>query len=114
MSGSAVEQRLTEQAIKNLASRSQTTTVEGLGEIQYTAPGELYPYAWGWDAAVHAMGYSYYDVDRALAELKASVGGQAENGIIPHITFYQHTHSKRYYPGPAVWANESRFGVPVS
>ena len=101
-------------AIKNLASRSQTTTVEGLGEIQYTAPGALYPYAWGWDAAVHAMGYCHFSVDRALAELKASVGGQAENGMIPHITFYQHTPSKRYYPGPDVWSNTSRHGVPIS
>ena len=44
-------------AIKNLVSRSQTTTVDGLGEIEYTALGDLYPYAWGWDAAVHAIGY---------------------------------------------------------
>ena len=101
--------------IKNLVSRSQTATVDGgLGDVHYTAPGSLYPYAWGWDAAVHAMGYSYFNIDRALEELKASVGGQAANGMIPHITFYNHTPDKRYYPGPASWRHHSRHGVPIS
>ena len=30
-------------ALKNLVSRSQKVTVEKLGEIEYTAPGALYP-----------------------------------------------------------------------
>lgn len=112
--GKVSEQAIAMLAIKNLVSRSQTTTVDGLGEIEYTAPGDLYPYAWGWDAAVHAIGYSYFSIDRALAELRASVGGQAKNGMIPHITFYKDTPSKRYYPGPTVWSHSSQYGVPIS
>ena len=101
-------------ALKNLVSRSQTVDVPGLGVLQYTAPGALYPYAWGWDAAVHAAGYAYFDIERALAELLASVGGQAKNGMVPHITFYNHTPDKRYYPGPSVWRHRSKYGVPIS
>ena len=100
--------------IKNLVNRSQTVTVKELGEIQYTAPGSLYPYAWGWDAAVHAIGYSYFSVERALDELMASVGGQAANGMVPHITFYNHSPDKQYYPGPTSWRNLSQHGVSIS
>lgn len=101
-------------ALKNLVSRSRRVDVPGLGTLQYTAPGSLYPYAWGWDAAVHAAGYAYFDIDRAIDELMASVGGQAANGMVPHISFYNHTPDKRYYPGPGVWQNRSRFDVPIS
>ena len=63
---------------------------------------------------MHALGYSYHDIDRALAELRASLGGQAPNGMIPHITFYNHTPDKKYYPGPEVWQHKSKHNVPIS
>ena len=38
---------------------------------EYTMPGpRLYPHQWSWDSAFVAIGYSHFDQDRAMGELR--------------------------------------------
>lgn len=65
----------------------------------YTVPSEnLYPFQWKWDSGFIAIGYAYFDLDKAKSELKSLLMGQWENGMIPHIIFHQESDS--YFPGP--------------
>jgi glycogen debranching enzyme len=77
----------------------------------YTVPTDaLYPFQWNWDSAFVAMGFSLFDVDRALRELERLVEGQWDDGMIPHIVF--HAPADTYFPGPDVWGTAGR--VPTS
>lgn len=68
----------------------------------YTVPTHgLYPYQWNWDSVLAAWGFASFDVDRAWVELESLLGGQWDNGMVPHIIFHQPDDS--YFPGPAVW-----------
>lgn len=68
----------------------------------YTVPtAGLYPFQWNWDSAFVAMGFAFYDTDRAFRELERLVEGQWADGMIPHIVFHQ--PSDTYFPGPGVW-----------
>lgn len=66
----------------------------------------VYPYQWNWDAGFAAIGYSYFDIDRAIAELDALFSGQWENGMLPHIVF--HTESHDYFPNQSFWQTKER------
>lgn len=69
---------------------------------KYTVPTEgLYPYQWNWDSAFAAIGFAQFDIDRAWVELESLLGGQWDNGMVPHILF--HENNDAYFPGPDVW-----------
>jgi hypothetical protein len=74
---------------------------------EYTMPGpRLYPYQWSWDSAFIAIGYSRYDQDRAVRELKHLFEAQWKNGLLPQIVF--NPRFTNYFPGPNFWrAKES-------
>ena len=76
----------------------------------YTVPSiYLYPHQWNWDSAFIAIGYSRYDLDKALLELKSLFEGQWKNGMLPHIVFNEKNLGK-YFPEPDFWqANKSRY-----
>lgn len=68
----------------------------------YTVPSpRLYPHQWAWDSAFAAIGWSYFDLDRAWVELTTLMAGQWEDGRVPHIYF--HDTSSKYFPGPDFW-----------
>lgn len=72
----------------------------------YTVPSnKLYPYQWAWDSAFLAIGWSTFDVERAVVELETLMSGQWEDGRIPHIHFWK--PDENYYPGPAVWGHQA-------
>jgi len=57
----------------------------------YTIPSaDTYPYQWYWDSCFAAITLSYFDVPRAKAELRSLTSRQFENGMIPHIIYWQH------------------------
>jgi glycogen debranching enzyme len=68
----------------------------------YTLPSpHLYPHQWAWDSAFAAIGWLHVDPDRAIVELETLLGGQWDDGRIPHITF--HIDTDDYFPGPDFW-----------
>ena len=60
----------------------------------------LYPHQWSWDAAFVAIGWSFIDVPRAIAELRHLLRGQWSTGMIPQIVF---SPEPGYFPGPDRW-----------
>ena len=68
----------------------------------YTIPSaRLYPHQWAWDSAFAAVGWAHLDLERACVELETLLGGQWEDGRVPHILFHQDTPD--YFPGPGAW-----------
>lgn len=69
---------------------------------RFTVPsGHLYPHQWAWDSGFAAIGWAHLDLQRASLELETLLGGQWDDGRIPHIQFHEDT--KEYAPGPDVW-----------
>ncbi len=65
----------------------------------FTIPAKgLYPFQWKWDSGFIAIGYSHFDMQKAMQEMATLLDAQWENGFIPHIVF--HNDSDTYFPGP--------------
>ncbi|MEW6334162.1 MAG: DUF547 domain-containing protein [Thermodesulfobacteriota bacterium] len=72
----------------------------------YTLPSaSLYPHQWNWDSGFIAIGYSHYDTDRAMTELRSLFDAQWKNGMVPQIVFDQESLG-RYFPEPEFWRAE--------
>ncbi len=68
----------------------------------FTKPGpRQYPHQWNWDSAVIALGLARFDLPRALAEIRALLGAQWRDGMVPHIVY--HARPSDYFPHPAFW-----------
>ncbi len=69
----------------------------------YTLPtnNKLYPAQWNWDSAFIALGYSYFNLNFALKEIKTLLDGQWKDGMVPHILF--HNTKTNYYPNHTAW-----------
>ncbi|SNZ06291.1 Trehalase [Persephonella hydrogeniphila] len=73
---------------------------------RYTVPSvNLYPHQWNWDSGFIAIGYSRYNTDRAIQELKSLFDAQWKNGMLPHIVFDKNNLGK-YFPEPDFWKTE--------
>lgn len=82
------------------------------GGEKFTIPtARQYPFQWNWDSAFTALGWATFDIDRAWRELESLAGGQADDGMLPHIIF-RHDDAD-YFPGPRVWQAQGG-GHPVS
>ena len=64
-------------------------------------------YQRSWDAGFTAMGYSHYDQERAMTELRSLFEGQWRNGLLPHLVFH-HWRPGLWLsePDPRVWQSE--------
>ena len=70
----------------------------------YTVPtAGLYPYQWNWDSVFAALGFAFFDRDRAWREIETVFEGQWSDGMAPHIIFRHDDPS--YFPGPSIWAS---------
>ncbi|MFA5095414.1 MAG: trehalase family glycosidase [Candidatus Paceibacterota bacterium] len=57
---------------------------------QYTVPSpNTYPYQWFWDSCFHAIVLSKLEPEAAKEELRSLVSKQFDNGLIPHIIYWQ-------------------------
>jgi len=70
----------------------------------------LYPFQWNWDSGFAALGFSHFDVDRALTELETLMEHQWPDGMVPHIIFHQPDDG--YFPNAEVW--DTQRPVPTS
>ena len=88
--------------MKNLIYRAQKTLL-GNRKKSYTLPtnSKLYPAQWNWDSAFIALGYSYFNFNFALKEIKTLLDGQWKDGMVPHILF--HDTNTNYYPNYTAW-----------
>jgi glycogen debranching enzyme len=60
------------------------------GEFQYTVPDPAaYPYQWLWDSCFHAIVLCQFDPADAKRELLALVNRQFNNGMIPHMIYWE-------------------------
>src|SRR3989344_2909395 len=60
------------------------------GKNLYTLPSpESYPYQWFWDSCFHAIILSKFDLQSAKQELLSLTEKQFENGMIPHMIYWQ-------------------------
>lgn len=61
-------------------------------EHQFTVPSPTsYPYQWLWDSCFHAIVLAHFSIDDAKKELLSLVAHQFENGMIPHMTYWERT-----------------------
>nr|WP_245694585.1 hypothetical protein [Streptomyces abyssalis] len=67
----------------------------------------LYPHQWSWDSAFIAIGLRHLSAVRAQRELETLLGGQWEDGRIPHIVFNPRVPPDAYFPGPDFWRSSS-------
>ena len=88
--------------MKNLVYRAQKTLLANRKK-GYTLPtnSKLYPAQWNWDSAFIALGYSYFNFNFALKEIKTLLDGQWKDGMVPHILF--HDTNTNYYPNYTAW-----------
>jgi hypothetical protein len=58
--------------------------------IGFTVPNaHTYPHQWLWDSAFHSIIWAHLgDADRAVAELTAAFAHQADDGFVPHLTYW--------------------------
>jgi hypothetical protein len=69
---------------------------------EYTKPApRLYPHQWSWDSGLIAIGYSHYDQNRAVRELRHLLESRWTNGLLPQIVF--NTQFGEYFPGVGFW-----------
>lgn len=58
--------------------------------FRYTVPSpRTYPYQWLWDSCFHAIVLTEFDVDAAKDELRSLITAQQENGMIPHMVYWE-------------------------
>lgn len=64
---------------------------------QYTLPSlNSYPYQWLWDSCFHAIVLSSLEADAAKEELRSLVSKQFEDGMIPHMIYWQDGDLHKY------------------
>ena len=57
---------------------------------QYTQPSpSTYPYQWLWDSCFHAIALSHFSPEDAKKELRSAVSQQFENGMLPHMIYWE-------------------------
>ncbi len=88
--------------MKSLIKRAKETLLDNRRK-GYTLPtnNKLYPAQWNWDSAFIALGYSYFNLNFALKEIKTLLDGQWKDGMVPHILF--HDTNTNYYPNYTAW-----------
>lgn len=77
----------------------------------FTKPGpKQYPHQWNWDSALIALGLSYFDLPRALEEIRSLLSGQWRDGMVPHVVYHQVPSD--YFPDAGFWQIESSPNAP--
>jgi len=64
---------------------------------QYTLPSlKNYPYQWLWDSCFHAIVLSILEPEAAKEEMRSLVSKQFDDGMIPHMIYWQSGDLHRY------------------
>ncbi len=86
---------------------SNRRTVKG---HQYTLPSpDTYPYQWLWDSCFHAIILTHFSLADAKKEILSLLSEQFENGLIPHMIYWDKTSSNNF---PAIeWGKEDTSSI---
>jgi hypothetical protein len=76
---------------RELAARAREVLDAHWQPEGYTVPNlQVYPHQWLWDSCFHAIVWAHLgDGDRAIAELRNVFAHQAEDGFVPHMTYWR-------------------------
>lgn len=78
----------------------------------YTVPSAtLYPHQWLWDSCFIAIGLANANPQRAAEEVRSLLGGQWQNGMVPHLIFKP---GVEYEFGPTFWKSHKFKSSPES
>ena len=77
-------------ALKILSANRHTS-----GRYQYTVPSpDTYPYQWLWDSCFHSIVLSRFSPDDAKKELASLVAKQFDDGMLPHMLYWDRRTSR--------------------
>jgi glycogen debranching enzyme len=66
--------------------------------VQYTVPSPTtYPYQWLWDSCFHAIVLAKLEPEAAIAELRTLLSRQQQDGLVPHMIFWQPKFTHPYH-----------------
>ncbi len=78
----------------------------------FTIPNPtLYPFQWNWDSGFIALGYSHFDLNKAIEEIDTLFESQWGNGFVPHIIFHDQSQ-ENYFPNYEFWHSASNPTAP--
>ncbi len=75
-------------ALRRLAANTQTATRDGRPYVFSVPSIRPYPFQWFWDSCFHSIVWTHADWKRAAAELGGLLDWQDEEGMIPHVVFW--------------------------
>lgn len=80
---------------------------------RYTIPSaHAYPYQWLWDSCFHAITFTHLDmVEAAKDELRSVVARQFENGMLPHMIYWQHSSATIHKYLDINWGTEGTSSI---
>ena len=79
---------------------------------QYTIPSPTsYPYQWFWDSCFHAIILSCLNADDAKKELLSLTARQFENGMIPHMIYWEPQSSEQFKGVNVDWGREGTSSI---
>lgn len=85
------------EAVHALYKANRRHTPEG---YQYTVPSpDTYPYQWLWDSCFHMIVLAKLEPEAAMAEMKALLARQFDDGMIPHMIFWDPLITRPYNIG---------------
>lgn len=75
--------------IKQIALQLLLNNRRKAKNFQYTIPSpDIYPYQWLWDSCFHAITLIHFNVGDAKKEILSLISSQFDNGLIPHIIYW--------------------------
>ncbi|TNF53567.1 glycoside hydrolase, partial [bacterium] len=91
-----------EDTIKKHIRKARSVLISNRSS-HYTLPSSsLYPHQWNWDSGFIAIGYSHFDTDWAIKELRSLFDAQWKNGMLPQIVFNRKRLGS-YFHEPDFW-----------
>lgn len=79
---------LDDNALALLEENSQSSERDGR-TYRFSVPSvRAYPFQWFWDSCFHAIVWSRADPERAADELRGLFAWQRDDGLIPHVVFW--------------------------
>jgi Glycosyl hydrolase family 63 C-terminal domain len=83
-----VSENLLERAHQLLEANTQSAQLNGRRYVFSVPSATKYPFQWFWDSCFHAIVWSRIDVERAKEELRGLLSAQTDDGLLPHVIFW--------------------------
>lgn len=94
-----------------LIQKAKNLLKKNYSEYGFTSPApKLYPFQWNWDSGFIAYGYSFYNQQKAMTEMRTLFKGQWGNGMLPHMIF--HENHPEYFPNHDFWDSSTNPTAP--